>query len=135
MSNVELQPLVTLWDRQASKRIRNMIRAHFLKDIPILGKEPVLQVLPTFDFHKLRRVERLLLEGQPNSSVADLTLWVTYEDSAIGKNGMVTLRFAGARRIRLPELLPLFYLAEVEVEDVRSRQLEGVIFETKDYGM
>jgi hypothetical protein len=35
----------------------------------------------------------------------------------------------------LPQLTPSFFLGELEIDDVRGDQLEGIIYRAKDYGM
>ena len=91
-------------------------------------------VLPGFDFYRFRKVNRLAVEGHEDISSADLILTAEYVDEAPGKKAVVTVRFGGARLIRLPEMSPLFCLSELEIEDVSDDQLEGVAYRTKDYG-
>jgi hypothetical protein len=35
------------------------MRSHFLKDLPIAGKEAVLKQIPEFDFYNVRRVIKI----------------------------------------------------------------------------
>jgi len=109
------------------------MRTHFLKDLDIPGREVLLKTFPEFDFYNLGRVKRLLVEAGDCTSEADFFLTASYRDSVSGKTADVTLKFRGVRQATLPELGPLFYLAEVEIEDLRSDQLEGIRYRTKDY--
>jgi hypothetical protein len=111
------------------------MRSHFLRQLPITGREAVLEVIPDFDFYALGRVVRLAIAwGSDAGDSGELTLATTYVNSQNATVAEVTLRFHGVRQAILPILAPSLYLSEVEVEDFDSDQLEGVRYRAKDFG-
>src|SRR5229473_1034399 len=105
------------------------MRTHFLGDLEIRGKEKVTGISHNLDLYRLHQILSLAWETQqdevkdrPN---ADLTMTLAY-DSSYGinapKEAEITFRFIRVARCKLPELTPLVFLSEVEVEDVRDTQ-------------
>jgi hypothetical protein len=113
------------------------MRTHFLKDIPIEGRETILDSLPDFDFYNLRRVTHLgwTAEDDDSSGRANVyfTLVATYQSLRPGLYA-IQLRCSDVKKVKLPELGTAFSLSEVEVEDVSTHQLEGVKFRFRDFG-
>jgi hypothetical protein len=103
---------------------------HKLSDIDIPGRELVLAVVPDFDFYAVRGARRVLLEF-PNSSGIDAgsSITITLHGDVDGKRFELKLRSEGVRELVLPEMTPLFNIAELEILDLRDRQLEGIGFE------
>lgn len=117
-------------------QITNTMRMHLLKELTISGQENALRLIPDFDFYKLQQIVRLTWEiryDKKEKITADLVMTITYDTSSTDK-AEVTLRFAGATRVKFPELLPFLFLSEVEIEDVSDTQLEGVRYTVKNYG-
>jgi hypothetical protein len=108
------------------------MRTHLLKDLPIAGKSIVMELLPDFDLYRLGLVTRFSIEEDESSQLADIFLTATYSDSTRDFN--VTISFSGCRRAKLPEFAPLFYLTELEIEDIRKDQLENIHYKAKCYG-
>jgi hypothetical protein len=108
------------------------MRTHLLKDLPIAGKGTAMELLPDFDFYRLGRVTRFSIEEGESSEFSNICLTATYSDAA--RNFDVTIRFSGCRQARIPDFAPLFYLAELEIEDIRKDQLENIRYKTKCYG-
>ena len=114
------------------------MRSHFLRDLPIDGKEAVLEEIPEFDFYDVRRVNKITWVDQ-NSAEADrasinMTLDVTYDD---GKSGMVSpvqIRCSGVKQVKLPDLGSAFWPSEIEVEEITHEQNENVRFRVRDFG-
>jgi hypothetical protein len=111
------------------------MRTHFLAQLPLGGRDAVLQAFPDFDFYNLSRVTRFIVEwGKHNEALADCCLAALYTDTSISAPIEVTLCFQDVRHASLPDFSPLFFLTELEIEDVSSHQLEGVRFRTKNFG-
>jgi len=112
------------------------MRSHFLKDLSIHGKEPVLAAMPDFDFYNLRAVISFNWSSEPGTisefTSACLTLDVAYH-SADSVSG-IRLRCSNLKQLRLPDLGTSFFLAEVEIEDLSGDQLEGIKYKLKDFG-
>lgn len=112
------------------------MRTHSLKDLVISGKENALRLVVDFDFYRLGRVSKLSWESHSEGNreaTANLSLTANYRTNS-AKKVDVSFRFVGVRRCKLPELFPMVFLSEVEVEDVKDAQLEGVRYQIKDYG-
>ena|ERR1700724_708139 len=110
------------------------MRTHFLKALPIEGRSAVLEVFPEFDLYNLGRVSCLAIKAGQEPTLADLSLTADYRDLTTGAVAEVTLDFSGIRYAKLPELTPVFYFSELEIEDVRSDHLEGIRYRAKDHG-
>jgi hypothetical protein len=107
-----------------------------LRELSISGKEMALDVLPGFDFHKLRQLRRVIWEtSRQEESTATVYLTVSYEDRDVGKSAEVTLKCVGVRQCRLPDLGSRCYLSEIEIEDVSADQWEGIRFRIESHGM
>jgi hypothetical protein len=104
-----------------------------LRDLRLAGSEPVLAALPNFDFYLLGHVRKLSLSAREDEPhVFDLEMVALYNDA--GRECCVTIMFIEVRMAKVPELGPSFYLAEMEVEDVASAQMEGVRYRARCYG-
>src|ERR1039457_1575892 len=97
------------------------MRTHLLTDLPIHGKDKVLQILPSFDFYNLRRITRLIWEsnitGLDENSSSNLLLTVMYSVPISATTFQVNLKFCGVRQAQIPELIPSLFLSELEIED------------------
>jgi hypothetical protein len=113
------------------------MRTHFLKDLEIDGKEKVLQFLPGFDFYKLQRLVKLgwgsWINGGGQQATSNLEMTLGYESELV-ERAEITLRFVEVARCKLPELLPLVYFSEIEIEDIKRAQREGIRYLVKNYG-
>jgi hypothetical protein len=112
------------------------VRSHFLRDLSIQGAHLVAREVPDFDFYNLREVVSIDWRLDPDQDSgcirAQLVMAFAYESGGVSLR--IALRFAGVRRLRLPEMNPSLPLAEVEIEDITSHQLEGVAYRFSDYG-
>ncbi|MFN0061483.1 MAG: hypothetical protein ACKVPX_03050 [Myxococcaceae bacterium] len=99
-----------------------------LSGLEIGGKALVLVTEPDFDLYRARRVRRLAVDFQemPGSSPS-LVLALEYESDKA--RYLLELRFDGIRQLAFGEMTPGLFLGELEIEDVRGRQLEGIHFE------
>lgn len=84
-------------------------------------------------FYRLGKVSCLLVKEERDGGSIDLSLTADYDDSSSGTTE-VALRFNRARYAKLPELMPVFFLSELEIEDIRSDHIEGVNYRARDYG-
>jgi len=107
------------------------MRTHFLNKLPLSGKRAGLEAFPDFDFYKLSRVISLLVEWA--ESGAEIVLIATYQDAATSRAADVTLRFRGVQHAVLPKISPILFLSELEIEEIRSDQLEGTNYRTKEF--
>lgn len=106
------------------------MRTHFLERLDIPGQAQVLQKIPGFDLYHLREVERF--EWSSGTSSASVTLVIGY-DGGLDKL-IIRLTCASVRMFRLPSVTGVFTINELEIEDMRSNQLEGIRYRLKDYG-
>ena len=114
------------------------MRSHFLRDLSINGKESVLETLPDFDFYNLREVMSFNWSSEPNTisgfTTACLTLDAAYHNSTSDSVLGIRLRCSDLKQLRMPDLAPSFFLAEIEIEDLSGDQLEGIKYKLKDFG-
>ena len=110
------------------------MRSHRLENLPLLGREAVLEVIPNFDFYLMGLVERISL-APADESAERYVFNLTAKYSSGEQEQLVSLRFLGAQRVRLPELAPSFWLSELEIEDISSHQMENIRFRAKSFGM
>lgn len=110
------------------------MRTHFLAELRIDGQGATLAKIPEFDFYRLGRVTRLRLQDTASDSGSELTIEALYDVSHEGRNAGITLSFLDVRYARLPTFSPAYFLNELEIEDVRDRQLEGIGFQAKCHG-
>jgi hypothetical protein len=111
------------------------MRTHFLKELSIPGKDIATRALPSFDFYCLGEVRHLAISCNPDEATsADLHLTALYNCLNSGRTFEITIKFTGTRRIKLPEFSPLFYLSELEIEDISKNQMEGIRYQAKCYG-
>jgi hypothetical protein len=113
------------------------MRTHFLNKLEIAGKEKVLHVVDNFDLYTLHRIVSFTWESQRAEICDKLTANLTMKaecDSGPLEKAEITLRFIDVASCKMPELTPLVFLGELEVEDARDSQLEGVGYIVKNYG-
>jgi hypothetical protein len=107
-----------------------------LRDLSIQGAHLVAREIPDFDFYNLREVVSIewRLDSAPDTgrTRAQLVMVCVYENGGISLR--LALKFSGVRRLKLPEMNPSLPLAEVEIEDITSHQLEDVAYRFRDYG-
>jgi hypothetical protein len=96
-------------------------------DVP--GLEQVLRHIPDFDLYKLHKITRFMLRE-------DVERGLLLEMDVVHVNRHIcSIQLEGVRDLRMPEILmsmPSF--SELEVEDVRSRGLEGISYQLADRG-
>ena len=85
---------------------------------------------PHFDFYRVKKARTALIESKPaadDEACTSLTLVADY----LGEFGTysITIRFECVRELILPEMRPNLHFAELEIEDIQFRRLEGVRFE------
>jgi hypothetical protein len=114
------------------------MRSHFLKDLPIVGKEAVLKHIPEFDFYNVRRVIKITWIDEHNAEAdrtnINVTLAATYDDEKTRTVSPIQLRCSGVKQLRLPDLGTAFWLSEIEIEDIAREQIEDVRYRIKDFG-
>jgi hypothetical protein len=110
------------------------MRTHRLERLNLRGQADVLRNLPDFDFYHLHEVKRLEWQAAIESdfSKSTLTLLVVY-DNGETKPLVVQLKCFGVCTLKLPTLASGFWLNELEIEDLRSSQLEGIRYKLKDH--
>ena len=104
--------------------------AHRLQDLSLIGRDTLLKELTDFDLYHLRHVERLTLQRAADGEAFDLSVEAVYQAE---REYLVTLVFAGVKSTRLPELSPSFFFGELEIEDLRDAQLEGIRYRARDF--
>jgi len=109
--------------------------AHRLVDTAIQGGDRVLALFPDFDLYGLRRVLRLALFQAFDGSSGEYEYLLEIDAEYTDVRGFVTLQFGGVKGVTLPQMMPSFYFAELEIDDVSRDQLEGIRFRAKDHGM
>lgn len=106
------------------------MRTHSLSELEIEGREKVLRVEPSFDFYRIKRARAAVIDfGQGASDGGQPSLVLTTDYQTDSQAYSLTIRFDGIRELVLPEMQPFLQFAELEIEDVRDRMLEGVRFE------
>jgi hypothetical protein len=114
------------------------MRSHFLNELSIDGMQPMMKALPGFDLYNLRRITQFIWTAAANdisaSGGAELLLTAIYESPSGSQTAEVVLRCSGVVQLKLPELGPSFFLAEVEIEEISGHQIEGVRYRVKDFG-
>lgn len=106
------------------------MRTHNLSELEIQGREKVLRIEPRFDFYRIKKASAVVIDFGPRASDAgqpSLVLTTDYQTQS--KVYHLTIRFDGVRELVFPEMQPFLQFAELEIEDVRDRMLEGVRFE------
>lgn len=114
------------------------MRSHSLTRLRITGQLAVLNVFPDFDFYNIGRVTHLAVEWSADTddtaALLLVALYVDQTDRGNTKTAEIALHFDGVRQASLPDLSPLLYLSELEIEDLSDDQLEGVRYRAKDFG-
>lgn len=105
------------------------MRTHYLKDLSLPGSDKILSQEPEFDFHRVKKVDRLSIDfgAGDRQGIVLLTLTAAYRGKGI--NYRVTILFEDVRELVLPAMNPWFFLSELEIEDVRERMMEGICYE------
>ncbi|AGC48269.1 hypothetical protein MYSTI_06997 [Myxococcus stipitatus DSM 14675] len=104
------------------------MRTHFLKQLPISGREPVLTLEPDFDFFRAKKVLKLEVDfDETPEGWHSLKMELAYVSGA--KRYRLGLLLAGVRELELPPIVQSLFLSELEIEDVHERMMEGVRFE------
>ena len=106
------------------------MRSHFLKELPIAGKEAILEKIPEFDFYNVRRVVKITWVDE-NSTEAHRTninviLDVTYDDRKTRMLSPIQIRCSGVKQTKLPDLGSPFLPSEIEIEEITHEQNENV---------
>ena len=110
--------------------ITEAMRTHSLSELEIEGRDMVLRVEPRFDFYRIKKASAVMIEFGPGANDAGQTsLVLTTDYQTESKAYRLTIRFDGVRELAFPEMQPFLQFAELEIEDVRDRMLEGVRFE------
>jgi hypothetical protein len=105
------------------------MRTHYLSLLAISGREKALALEPDFDFYRAKEVLKLhinFLDGDLGE-LPSLRLDVAYDGDS--RRYELKLVFEGVRELVLPEMSPLLFIPELEIEDLRDRMMEGVHFE------
>lgn len=106
------------------------MRTHHLSEIELEGREKVFRVEPHFDFYRIKNARAVVIEfGEGASDAGQPSLLLTTDYQAESKTYNLTIRFEGIRQLVFPEMQPFLQFAELEIEDVRDRMVEGVRFE------
>jgi hypothetical protein len=111
------------------------MRTHYLRDLQIAGRDEVLATWHDFDLYRLSRVVYICVSLNEDGLSANISMSVLYDAHIAASCGKIIFHFRGCRWAKVPELSPLFFLNELEIEDVRGHQLEGIHFKVKNFGM
>lgn len=104
-----------------------------LRELRLPGSDTVLTTLPNFDLYFLGYVRKLcLFAREEEADVFDLEMAAIYNDG--NRDCIISIVFTEVRMVKVPELMPSFHLAELEIEDIASEQMEGVRYRAKSYG-
>jgi hypothetical protein len=104
------------------------MRTHYLDRLAISGREKALALEPDFDFYRAKRVLKLQIEFDGDPGIFPLLrLHLAYDGNA--RRYELALLFEGVRELVLPEMTPLLFVPELEIEALRDRMMEGVQFE------
>ena len=114
------------------------MRSHFLKELPIAGKEAILEEIPEFDFYNVRRVVKITWADE-NSAEAhrtsiNLTLDTTYDDRNTRMVSTIQIRCSGVKQMKLPDLGSPFWPSEIEIEEITHEQNENPGSELRIFG-
>ena len=104
------------------------MRSHFLGELEIVGREIALAVEPGLDFYRADRVLALNIAFEHEVRVQLDLLY-----AGASQQYRLRLSFEGVRQLVLPEMTPLLWIPELEIEDVRASQLEGIRFEARSH--
>lgn len=102
---------------------------HLLRELDIAGREMVLSIEPSFDFYKIARVARVCIDFGEEDDSLSVELKAEY---LVEKKYEISILMEGVRELVLPEMRASLLFSELEIEDVRERQLEGICFEIVD---
>lgn len=108
------------------------MRTQELQKLNIPGREKALALFPDFSFYNLSRITDLHWTANAAEGNSQLTVTSEYEVNS-ARRALVTLRFEGVALAILPTFRPDAYLGELEIEDVRESQLEGIRYIAKDF--
>lgn len=104
------------------------MRTHFLNQLAISGREKALVLEPQFDFYRAKKVLKLEIQFDGNSDDdPSLRLCLAYDTGP--RRYKLGLLFEHVRELAFPTMAPLFFVPELEIEDLRERMMEGVRFE------
>jgi hypothetical protein len=114
------------------------MRSHFLKELPIAGKEAILEEIPEFDFYNVRRVVKITWvdenSAEAHRTIINVTLDATYDDRKTRIVSPIEIRCSGVKQMKLPDLGSPFWPSEIEIEEITHEQNENVRFRVKDFG-
>lgn len=106
------------------------MRTHHLSELEIEGREKVLQLEPLFDFYKIRKAHRIVIDFYRESLDSQKPdVIITAEYKSMTSVYELIIRIEGVHELVLPDMKPFLHLTELEVEDIRDRMLEGMNFE------
>jgi hypothetical protein len=110
------------------------MRTHYLAELSLSDKAKALCMFPNFDFYHVGQIAELRVEDSSDASNVEIVLSAVYSDPVDKRRALVTLRFGGVSKAYLPMFSPLCFLDELEIEDVKAEQLEGIGYRSKCYG-
>jgi hypothetical protein len=90
--------------------------------------------IPDLDLLKLDRIREISIEFPTSGIGASLRIATSYPRNE--QDIPIVLAFHGVRDLKLPILTgDVFFFAELVVQDIRTRQLEGISFWVTDYSV
>lgn len=105
------------------------MRTHFLNQLSITGRESALALEPSFDFYRAKRVLNLSIDFDPAADDELPSLRLVAEYVGNTRRYTLTMLLESVRELLLPEMNPLLFLPELEIEDLEDRMMEGIRFE------
>lgn len=105
------------------------MRTHFLNQLSIMGRESVLALEPSFDFYRAKRILNLSIDFDPTADDELPSLRLVAEYVGNTRRYTLTILLESVRELLLPEMNPLLFLPELEIEDLKDRMMEGIRFE------
>ena len=105
-----------------------MNREHILRSVKIENHEELMQAIPDFDFYRLTKIKKFVVEW--DDAIMYVHLTATYDRSRV-----VTFLFEDVKKVHIPEFRKDgFWLSEVELEDIQNSRIPGEKYELKDFG-
>jgi hypothetical protein len=110
------------------------MRTHYLEKLTLPDKTKALCMFSNFDFYHLGQITELKVNNPNEGANVEIVLSAVYSDPVDKRCALVTLRFGGISKAYLPMFSPLCFLDELEIEDLRGEQHEGIGYRSKCYG-
>jgi hypothetical protein len=111
------------------------MRSHRLANLDIAGREKALGPEPNFDLYRVRKIRALEITFESFDNLNDEPcLLATMEYEGEKHSYLLDMTCTGIRELLLPEMRPLLWVPELEIEDLRGTMVEGVRYELVSHG-